>query len=74
MPPRSNARDVAVRAAKSREKSYKRAAGNGTNLVGMPNDSKYWQVKYRIDGQGKRMAAWFYPTVTLLAAGRPVIE
>jgi hypothetical protein len=34
----------------------------------MPNGSKYWRLKYRIDGKEKRMALGVYPAVTLLAA------
>ncbi len=43
--------DVAVRAAKPREKSYKLADGQGMYLEVMPNGSKYWRSKYRIDGK-----------------------
>ncbi|HDR9100771.1 TPA: tyrosine-type recombinase/integrase [Burkholderia vietnamiensis] len=60
--------DVAVRAAKPREKSYKLADGQGMYLEIMPNGSKYWRLKYRIDGKEKRMALGVYPAVTLLAA------
>ncbi|WP_176314547.1 tyrosine-type recombinase/integrase [Burkholderia vietnamiensis] len=60
--------DVAVRAAKPREKSYKLADGQGMYLEIMPNGSKYWRLKYRIDGKEKRMALRVYPAVTLLAA------
>ncbi|MCA8104763.1 tyrosine-type recombinase/integrase [Burkholderia sp. AU36459] len=60
--------DVAVRAAKPREKSYKLADGQGMYLEVMPNGSKYWRLKYRIDGKEKRMALGVYPAVTLLAA------
>jgi integrase len=60
--------DVAVRAAKPREKSYKLTDGHGMYLEVMPNGSKYWRLKYRIDGKEKRMALGVYPAVTLLAA------
>ncbi|AOJ74037.1 MULTISPECIES: tyrosine-type recombinase/integrase [Burkholderia cepacia complex] len=60
--------DVAVRAAKPREKSYKLADGQGMYLEIMPNGSKYWRLKYRIDGKEKRMALGVYPAVSLLAA------
>ncbi|KWN79039.1 integrase [Burkholderia ubonensis] len=60
--------DVAVRAAKPRDKAYKLADGQGMYLEVMPNGSKYWRLKYRIDGKEKRMALGVYPAVTLLAA------
>ncbi|MBN3777950.1 tyrosine-type recombinase/integrase [Burkholderia sp. Ac-20345] len=60
--------DVAWRAAKPREKAYKLADGQGMYLEIMPNGSKYWRLKYRIDGKEKRMALGVYPAVTILAA------
>ncbi|MBR7956108.1 tyrosine-type recombinase/integrase [Burkholderia cenocepacia] len=60
--------DVAVRAAKPREKSYKLADGHGMYLEVMPNGSKYWRLKYRVDGKEKRVALGVYPAVSLLAA------
>lgn len=60
--------DVAVRAAKPREKSYKLADGQGMYLEVMPTGAKYWRLKYRIDGKEKRMALGVYPAVSLLQA------
>jgi integrase len=60
--------DVAVRAAKPREKSYKLADSQGMYLEVMPNGSKYWRLKYRVDGKEKRVALGVYPAVTLLGA------
>ncbi|WP_118181569.1 tyrosine-type recombinase/integrase [Paraburkholderia phosphatilytica] len=60
--------DVAVRAAKPRERSYKLADGQGMYLEVMPNGSKYWRLKYRIDGKEKRAALGVYPAVSLFAA------
>lgn len=60
--------DVAVRAAKPRERSYKLADGQGMYLEVMPNGSKYWRLKYRIGGKEKRMALGVYPAVSLLEA------
>ncbi|WP_206952376.1 tyrosine-type recombinase/integrase [Trinickia acidisoli] len=60
--------DVAVRAAKPRERSYKLADGQGMYLEVMPSGSKYWRLKYRIDGKEKRIALGVYPAVSLLEA------
>ncbi|WP_186247293.1 tyrosine-type recombinase/integrase [Burkholderia gladioli] len=60
--------DVAVRAAKPREKSYKLADGQGMYLEVMPNGSKYWRLKYRVDGKERRVALGVYPAVTIVAA------
>ncbi len=60
--------DVAVRSAKPREKAYKLADSQGMYLEVMPNGSKYWRLKYRIDGKERRAALGVYPEVSLLAA------
>ncbi|MGG1949008.1 integrase arm-type DNA-binding domain-containing protein [Trinickia sp. NRRL B-1857] len=60
--------DVAVRAAKPREKAYKLADGHGMYLEVMPSGAKYWRLKYRIDGKEKRAALGVYPNVSLLEA------
>ncbi|MHB9838483.1 tyrosine-type recombinase/integrase [Paraburkholderia terrae] len=60
--------DAAVRAAKPKEKSYKLTDGFGMYLEVMPNGSKYWRLKYRLDGKEKRAALGVYPAVSLLAA------
>jgi integrase len=60
--------DVAIRAAKPREKAYKLADSQGLYLEVMPGGAKYWRLKYRIDGREKRLAIGVYPAVSLLAA------
>ncbi|MGN6318548.1 Arm DNA-binding domain-containing protein, partial [Trinickia sp.] len=60
--------DVAVRAAKPREKAYKLTDGQGMYLEVMPTGAKYWRLKYRIDGKEKRAALGVYPTVSIAEA------
>lgn len=60
--------DLAARSAKPRDKSYKLADGHGMYLEVMPNGSKYWRLKYRVDGKERRAALGVYPAVSLLAA------
>ena len=63
--------DVAVRKAKPEAKAYKMADGGGMYLEVMPNGSKYWRLKYRVNGKEKRLALGVYPDVPLvLARGR----
>ncbi|MFT3754684.1 MAG: tyrosine-type recombinase/integrase [Pseudoxanthomonas sp.] len=57
--------DIAARAAKSKDKPYKLAAGGGLYLEVMPNGSKYWRMKYRFAGREKRLAIGVYPEVSL---------
>ena len=60
--------DVAIRNAKPKEKSYKLSDFAGLYLEVMPNGSKLWRLKYRIDGKEKRLALGSYPMVTLAEA------
>jgi len=43
--------DVKVRKAKPQDKPYKLADGGGLFLLIAPNGSKYWRLKYRIEGK-----------------------
>lgn len=58
----------AIEAAKPKEKPYKLADAGGLYLEIMPNDSRYWRMKYRFAGKEKRLAFGVYPTVTLAEA------
>ena len=60
--------DVAVRKAKPEAKPYKMADGGGMYLEVTPNGSKYWRLKYRIDGKEKKLALGVYPDVSLALA------
>ncbi|MDG2539844.1 tyrosine-type recombinase/integrase [Dyella jiangningensis] len=60
--------DTAIRKAAPRNKPYKLADGGGLYLEVMPTGSKYWRLKYRVDGKEKRLALGVYPDVTLAAA------
>lgn len=60
--------DLAIRSAKPRERAYKLTDGQGMYLQVMTTGSKYWRMKYRLDGKEKRVALGVYPTVSLLAA------
>ncbi|MGJ4889014.1 tyrosine-type recombinase/integrase [Bradyrhizobium sp. HKCCYLRH3099] len=48
--------------AKPKDKPYKLADGGGLYLEVMPNGSKYWRFKYRIDGTEKKLAIGVYGT------------
>lgn len=61
--------DLAIKAAKSKDKPYKLADGRGMYLHVMPNGSKYWRLKYRYAGKEKApLALGVYPEMTLKAA------
>lgn len=59
---------VAIKQAKPKEKTYRMADGGGMYLEIMPNGSKYWRLKYRYGGKGKRLAFGVYPVVSLASA------
>ncbi|MEL7781674.1 integrase arm-type DNA-binding domain-containing protein [Citromicrobium bathyomarinum] len=60
--------DVALRALKPKDKSYKRADERGLYIEVMPNGSKLWRVKYRLHGVEKRQSLGRYPDVSLAEA------
>lgn len=60
--------EVAIKKAKSKEKSYKLSDGGGMYLEIMPNGSKYWRMKYRFGGKEKRLAFGVYPLISLASA------
>jgi integrase len=54
-----------ARKAKPKDKPYKMFYGDGLYLLVATNGSKYWRLKYRIDGKEKLLALGVYPEVTL---------
>jgi integrase len=60
--------DIKCKTAKPREKSWKLGDGAGMYLEVMPNGSKYWRLKYRVNGTEKRLALGVYPEISLLEA------
>lgn len=61
-----NARQIET--AKPKEKPYKIADGGGLYLLVKTNGSRYWRLKYRIDGKEKLLALGVYPDVSLADA------
>lgn len=60
--------DLAIKAAKPKEKPHKLADAGGLYLEVFPNGSRYWRLKYRHAGKEKRLALGVYPAVTLTEA------
>ncbi|MFT3905791.1 MAG: tyrosine-type recombinase/integrase [Steroidobacteraceae bacterium] len=60
--------EVALRAAKPREKAYKLFDGKGLYLLVSPNGSRGWRVKYRFAGREKLLSLGTYPEVSLKEA------
>jgi len=60
--------DVVIRKAKTASKPYKMADSGGLFLLVHANGSRYWRLKYRVDGKEKLLALGVYPVVTLAEA------
>ena len=60
--------DAAVRSAKPKEKPYKLADERGLFLLVNPSGSKYWRLKFRVDGKEKLLSFGTYPEVRLREA------
>ncbi len=60
--------DATVRTAKPEAKPYKMSDERGLFVLVHPNGSKYWRMKYRIDGKEKLLALGVYPEVGLKEA------
>jgi integrase len=60
--------DIAIRAAKPKEKQYKLSDSAGLYILIKPNGSKYWRMKYRIAGKEKLLSIGTYPLITLSEA------
>src|SRR6186713_674836 len=60
--------EAQVRNAKPGEKPRKIFDGGGLYLEVAPNGSRWWRLKYRIDGVEKRLSLGVYPDITLKRA------
>jgi integrase len=60
--------DVAIRAAKPREKAYKMFDERGLFLLVTATGSKLWRFKYRFDGREKLLSFGSFPDVPLRVA------
>lgn len=60
--------DAACKNAKPGDKPYKLSDEKGLFLLINPNGSKYWRLKYRIDGKEKLYAIGVYPETSLANA------
>ena len=57
--------ETKFRNAKSKEKPYKLSDELGLYLLVNPVGSKYWRLKFRLDGVEKLFACGVYPEVSL---------
>lgn len=62
--------DTLIRAAKPREKEWKLADERGLYLLVTPSGGKLWRVKFRLNGQEKKLSLGAYPEIALKEARR----
>ena len=62
--------DVAIRALKAKDRSYKCTDGRGLYVEVRPTGAKLWRYKYLYQGKEKRIALGVYPEVGLADARR----
>jgi integrase len=60
--------DTQIKNAKPRERPYKIADASGLTLLINPNGSKWWRLRYRINGTEKMLSLGVYPDVSLAKA------
>lgn len=60
--------DTAIRTAKPAEKPYKLTDEKGLFLLLNPNGSKWWRLKFRVDGKEKLLSLGTYPEISLKKA------
>lgn len=60
--------DIRVRNAKPKDKPYKLPDGKGLVLLVNTNGSKWWRLRYTIDGREKMLSLGVYPEVSLASA------
>ena len=59
---------AAIAAARPRRKPYKLSDGGGMYLLINPDGSRWWRLKYRVDGREKLISLGVYPAKSLKAA------
>ncbi|MCF0072462.1 integrase arm-type DNA-binding domain-containing protein [Dyadobacter sp. CY261] len=60
--------NMTCQAAKPKTKPYKIADGEGLYLEITPHGTKYWRLKYRLQGKEKRISIGAYPKVSIAEA------
>jgi len=66
--------DKKIKSLLPKEKQYKESDGKGLYLLVHSNGSKYWKLKYRINGKEKTLSIGVYPEVTLGEAREEMLD
>ena len=60
--------DTTIRNTKPKDKPFKLTEGGGLYLLVNPNGSRWWRLRYRIEGKEKLISLGVYPEVSLKEA------
>ena len=66
--------DTTIRKAEAKAKQYKLFDGKGLFVLVHPNGSKYFRMRYQLDGKEKTLALGVYPRLTLAKAREHRLE
>ena len=66
--------ELKIKQAKPKSKPYQMADGHGLTLYIMPNGSKRWRYRYRIDNKAKMISFGLYPDVPLKFAREKLLK
>ena len=66
--------DTTIRKAVAKAKQYKLFDGKGLFVLVHPNGSKYFRMRYKLDGKEKTLALGVYPRLTLAKAREHRLE
>ena len=61
-------KELQIKGARSKDRPYKLADGEGLFLLVKPNGSKLWRLKYRFQGKEKLLSFGAYPDIGISAA------
>lgn len=70
----SSINDTQVKNAKPLQKPYKLADGRGLVLLVNPDGSKWWRLRYTVDGKEKMLSLGVYPEISLSDARQTALE
>lgn len=66
--------DIECKKAQAQEKIYRISDGNGLSLMVNSNGSKYWTLRFTVNGQRKTITLGQYPELSLKKARELTFE
>lgn len=66
--PQNLTNDADIDALKPCDDYYKKSVGKSLFILVMPSGSKYWRLRYRIEGKEKSLALGVFPEINFATA------